>query len=273
MLSLTSSSTPFRTRLGVRFQLVGAFSMLLALAVTILGVALWGLGRVQDSARQATEIDGRMSRLASEVGTQTLLARRYEKDFFLNVADSNVRADYMTKWQQASTALDGAIEAFAAAATTTDDQQQARQWRGDAAQYEQGFSEITRGVEAGRITTPQAANAGLVPFKDSIRSLTDTSVATGASKIAIAADAADALQKGVASTQWQLLLIGALALAIAAVWSVVFPLRLMRPITALQAATRRLTNGDLTARVDLVRNDELGALAQAFNQMTDTIRA
>jgi len=38
MSSLTSSSTPFRSRLGVRFQLVGAFSMLLALAVTILGV-------------------------------------------------------------------------------------------------------------------------------------------------------------------------------------------------------------------------------------------
>ena len=38
MSSITSSSMLFRTRLGVRFQLVGAFSMLLALAVTILGV-------------------------------------------------------------------------------------------------------------------------------------------------------------------------------------------------------------------------------------------
>src|SRR4051812_38593849 len=208
MSSITASPTPFSTRLGVRFQLIAAFSLLVALAVAILGVALWGLGRVQDSARLATEVDGRMSRLASEVGPQTLLARRYEKDYFLNVADSNARADYLTKWRQASSALDGAIEAFAAAATTTDDQQQAREWRGDAAQYEQGFSEITRGVEAGRITTPQAANAGLVPFKDSIRSLTDTSVATGASKIAIAADAESTLQKGIASTQWQLLLIG-----------------------------------------------------------------
>jgi methyl-accepting chemotaxis protein len=218
-----------------------------ALAVAILGVALWGLGRVQDQAHQAAEIDGRMSRLATEVGTQTLLTRRYEKDFFLNIADSNARADYLTKWRQASTALDGAIEAFAAAATTTDDQPQVRQWREVSAQYKQGFSEITRGVEEGRFTTPQAANAGLVPFKDSIRSLTDTLVAIGASKIAIAATAEDVLQKGVASTQWQLLLIGVLALAIAAVWSVVFPMRLMRPITALREATCRLANGDLTA--------------------------
>src|SRR6476620_9944691 len=147
MSLITASSTPFRTRLGVRFQLIGAFSLLLALAVTILGVALWGLSRVQDSAHQATEIDGRMSRLASEVGTQTLLARRYEKDFFLNIADSKVRADYLTKWHQASTALDGAIEAFAAAATTMDDQQQVRQWREESAQYSQGFLEITRGVD------------------------------------------------------------------------------------------------------------------------------
>ena len=273
MSSLTSSSTPFRTRLGVRFQLVGAFSLLVALAVTILGVALWGLGHVQDSAHQATEIDGRMSRLASDVGTQTLLARRYEKDFFLNIADPNARADYLTKWRQASTALDGAIEAFAAAATTMDDLQQVRQWHEESAHYTQGFSEITRGVEEGRITTPQAANAGLVPFKDSIRLLTDTSVTIWASKIAKAADAEAALQERVTSTKWQLLLTGALALAIAAVWSVVFPMRLMRPITALREATSRLANGDLTARVDLLRNDELGALALAFNQMTDTIRA
>src|SRR5690349_21330394 len=111
MSSMTASPTPFRTRLGVRFQLIAAFGLLVALAVAILGVALWGLGRVQDSARQATEIDGQMSRLASEVGTQTLLARRYEKDFFLNVADASARADYLTKWHQASTALDSAIEA------------------------------------------------------------------------------------------------------------------------------------------------------------------
>src|SRR5689334_14296779 len=121
MSSITASYTPFSTRLGVRFQLIVAFSLLIALAAAILGVALWGLGHVQDSAHQATEIDGRMSSLASEVGTQTLLARRYEKDFFLNVADSNARTDYLTKWRQTSTALDGAIEAFAAAATTIDD--------------------------------------------------------------------------------------------------------------------------------------------------------
>src|SRR3569832_320710 len=118
MSSLTSSSTPLSTRLGVRSQLVGAFSLLVALAVTILGVALWGLGHVQDSAHQATEIDGRMSRLASDVATQTLLARRYEKDFFLNIADSSARTDYLTKWRQTSTALDNTKKTKTTAATT-----------------------------------------------------------------------------------------------------------------------------------------------------------
>ena len=112
MSSITASPTPFKTRLGVRFQMIAAFGLLVALAVAILAVALWGLGRVQDSARQATEIDGRMSRLASEVGTQTLLARRYEKDFFLNIDDTNVRADYLTKWRQTSTALTGIISSL-----------------------------------------------------------------------------------------------------------------------------------------------------------------
>jgi class 3 adenylate cyclase len=60
--------------------------------------------------------------------------------------------------------------------------------------------------------------------------------------------------------------LGALALAI--VLAVVLSRSLAGPVRALVAATERVARGDFSVRVDARRRDELGTLAEAFNQMT-----
>lgn len=50
------------------------------------------------------------------------------------------------------------------------------------------------------------------------------------------------------------------------VWRVV-----LQPLGRLAVATRRLANGDLTARTHIRRNDEMGELASAFDTMADHI--
>jgi rsbT co-antagonist protein RsbR len=69
-----------------------------------------------------------------------------------------------------------------------------------------------------------------------------------------------------------MLMIGLAAIVIAIIWSVIFPIRLMRPITALQQAFARLTGGDLSTRSNITRSDELGALALGFDEMAMTIQ-
>src|SRR5262245_46774149 len=182
-------------RLGVRLQLILALGLLVALVGVIAGVALWGLARIYEPTRQATEINGRLSRLTSNVSIQTLLARRYEKDFFLNIADPNARADYLKKWRQATQDLDQAVESFAASATTPDDQRWATEWRSELAGYRRGVDEIVGKVEVGSITTPQAANEEFTPFKNTIRSLTDNSVDVAANKATAATEAEALLQE------------------------------------------------------------------------------
>jgi nitrogen fixation/metabolism regulation signal transduction histidine kinase len=89
---------------------------------------------------------------------------------------------------------------------------------------------------------------------------------------AAAQQASATLQQDSVQTTWMVVLLVLLAMVAAVVWSMLFPSRLMRPVTALQLASSRVAAGDLTARVDMVRNDELGILARTFNHMTDTIR-
>jgi len=60
----------------------------------------------------------------------------------------------------------------------------------------------------------------------------------------------------------------ALASLVAAVW---LSRRIVQPVEQLTAAARRLEDGDLAQRVNVHGNDEIGALARAFNAMAESI--
>jgi diguanylate cyclase (GGDEF)-like protein/PAS domain S-box-containing protein len=47
--------------------------------------------------------------------------------------------------------------------------------------------------------------------------------------------------------------------------------RLLKPIDALIEVTEKFTSGDLTQRANIVRNDEIGKIANVFNKMAGTI--
>lgn len=59
-------------------------------------------------------------------------------------------------------------------------------------------------------------------------------------------------------------LFGALALWI---MSILFDRQLFRPIAALEAGTKRFSEGDLTYQIEMAQHDEIGHAAQMFNEM------
>ncbi|RRQ21872.1 putative bifunctional diguanylate cyclase/phosphodiesterase [Thiohalobacter thiocyanaticus] len=69
------------------------------------------------------------------------------------------------------------------------------------------------------------------------------------------------------------LLVSGAVLVVAAVLGMVISRRtLTRPLSLLAAATRKIAAGDLSWKVELVRDDELGELAESFNRMLDDLR-
>jgi methyl-accepting chemotaxis protein len=272
--SPSQQSTLIGLRGGLRMQLMLALGLSALFVVVVAVGALWGLSGLRATAYEAVQVHGQMSYLASQVSIQTLLTRRYEKDFFLNIDKVDVRAEYLEKWNAAHADLSKAINAFGSdEAATADDKQQAENWGAASLLYQAGFADLVQSVSAGKITTPQEANDALTAIKDNIRTLTDTSLATAQSKANAVIQSEQFLNQSATNIIWLMTLIAVLGVISAVGWSLLFPARLVRPITALRVATSRLANGDLTARVDILRNDELGALALAFNQMADTICA
>lgn len=72
---------------------------------------------------------------------------------------------------------------------------------------------------------------------------------------------------------YQLIIITVLALTLLhAAFGLLIYRMVITPILRLQEATRRVAEGDFDHKVDLVRPDEIGALAEGFNYMMDMIQ-
>lgn len=69
-----------------------------------------------------------------------------------------------------------------------------------------------------------------------------------------------------------LLLVAVVAGAMAVVLSLVLSHRILGPVEALTAATRRVQRGDLSQRVSVQSKDEIGELATAFNAMAEGLQ-
>jgi signal transduction histidine kinase len=67
------------------------------------------------------------------------------------------------------------------------------------------------------------------------------------------------------------LVAAALAVALAAAAGYAVSSRISRPIVALTSASNRMAEGDLTARAEVARDDEVGTLAVSFNAMAGRI--
>jgi signal transduction histidine kinase len=68
------------------------------------------------------------------------------------------------------------------------------------------------------------------------------------------------------------ILAAALAVAAAALAGYLVASRIARPVVALTAASDRMAEGDLSARAEIDRDDEVGRLAESFNAMAGRIQ-
>lgn len=70
----------------------------------------------------------------------------------------------------------------------------------------------------------------------------------------------------------RILLVSILALAIGIFGAYVFLRRLIVPISRLADTARKVGDGDLSAKTDITRDDEIGTLARVFNAMVDKLK-
>lgn len=258
-------SLPFHQRLRLAF---GALALLML--VLLLAAAL-GIVHVESTARKAIQIDSHLSQLASDVAMKVQIARRYDQSYFLHLENPELRDEFVQKWSIAISDLDQAITAFTAAVTSETDQRQARLWRTSFDFYQHGFQRTTEAVAEGEVQTSQEALRRFTLYQPNIQFLSDLSLKLARVKASEAQKAGRDVERSAAVAKTAFGVIGAVALLLAFLWSLILPYGLTRPIAQLSQAVQRLADGDLSARTGLDSADEFGRLGQAFDHMAAII--
>ncbi|MEW6289643.1 MAG: PAS domain S-box protein [Thermodesulfobacteriota bacterium] len=81
-----------------------------------------------------------------------------------------------------------------------------------------------------------------------------------------------AVEKEIASARQQIFMIGVVTIIIGGISAYLLAAFISAPIKLITDATGKVAGGDLGTRLTIRRNDEIGALANSFNEMTENLR-
>ncbi len=147
------------------------FGALLTLIVAVTFMGYRGLGSISEVVSHTLAVDARLVATADSVRADTLLLRRYEKNYFINIADTEKRASYLVKWNEERDVLVADLTAAKVVAVDQEDFEVIAEMLEKLEGYTTGFNVVKAGIEAGLITTTQDANEAIDEYKDQIRVL------------------------------------------------------------------------------------------------------
>jgi methyl-accepting chemotaxis protein len=256
--------------IGQRLAL--AFGALLLILLGVAGVGYWGLEKMTQTASEVLMKDARRTENAQRARANTEGLRRYEKDIFLNVGAAAKVSDYEEKWKDQVTRLSERLDALEALAEDDEDRTTVRSMRTDAAGYEAGVRKVIAEIQSGTITTPQAGNEAVAPFKEEIRRLETTAYdyALKHSKQLEADEKTLAAIQG--STATTMFVVFALAVIASLLVSVTLTRSLRDPLLQVMAISERIAEGQLPEVPGTERRDEIGRLQQATRHMVEQLR-
>ncbi|GLW28143.1 hypothetical protein Areg01_10830 [Actinoplanes regularis] len=266
-------------RAGVGTRLGGAFSVLMVLMIVAAGAGWWAMSRQQEAQQQLTElqmvqndVNLAMYQMADISGWQGLVVadvgaygakKALSTESFNRGAELKAKDKVYASFKNAHTAYmtDAERELYAKLRPAWDNffvwDTKVMDWLSDDS-------------KAGKVKAMDAINDG--PAAESLGTIDETASALGESvdkrMEAARKESQDAKRLG------QYALAGALlvALALAVVLSILVTRSVVRPLSSVVAALGRLAKGDLTVKVDVSRQDQLGQLGGALNETVESLR-
>ena len=265
--------------LSIAARITTGFGLLLVALAIIGSITLQGLGRIDHRVDEVSSHELMFFRDVSELRVHMGNLRRFEKDYFLNIANRDKRGEYLGKWKDTYTKAQDTVKKLSQALTISSNSLSEKlsgpvQKQGELLQaYADGFNSVSTQVEAGSISTPADGNAAIGKFKENVHQMED--MLQTISQAAV--EAVNALGEQINSTSGSVrnavvaLLVLALLLGVALSWVIVRSIR--HPLNSMRDSSQQLAQSrDLTRQLPDLGRNELGSMGRSVSDLVGTVR-
>jgi len=248
-------------------RLSAAFGLLLALMLACAGVGIIGQHMLYKTAYHAATNDVQLAQSAAKIDLLVLTERRFEKDSFINMSDSEKLASYKQKWDVSRASLTDEIAKANGLELTDEDKQVLRKIDEAFHGYCDGFEKTFEHIRSGQLKTTQEANNEFSTFKAAVHGMEDSSEALNKAALARVDNAAASLTATRSRLAILQIGIALLCLAIGAVMCVLSTRSITRPLGRAIEIARAIAGGKLDNSIETSGRDETAQMLAALQTM------
>lgn len=256
------------TRLGLGFGLV-----VLLLAITG-GAGFLGVEKIDKASNEILSQEVKIGEYFSRVRANILYMRMYEKDVFININNPDKIAEYEKKWTEKKGRLDEWLDKLGKLKLDDKEKSQFAGIQENYKQYVDGFGQLLGQIKSGAITSTQQANEAMKPVKVSAHAIEKLSTEGNRAAYEISDKKAKEVNNIGQRSITTIVVCLIVALVLAVVITVVISRGITKPLRAMNVMMDDIAQGegDLTRRIEVRSDDELGHLGRSFNLFVEKLQ-
>lgn len=249
-------------RLAIGFGVV----LFLLLVVAIAGY--WGMESVTSETVLMLRRDYKISQLSDEAKIATLELRRYEKDTELNMDNKPVMESYQEKWKEQLATLRERVSDLKPLVFTEESKELVASMDKDVDTYARGMGVVVAGINDGTIKTPQQGNATITSYKDEIHRMEAAATDLADKHRKVMSEKEEVITAFSRQTALVMFTVVLITFAVASLVTYFVSRGITRPVKAMAGHLGEMAQGggDLTKRIEIGSHDEVGEMANSFNQ-------
>ncbi|MBU1196187.1 MAG: methyl-accepting chemotaxis protein [Proteobacteria bacterium] len=258
-------------------KIIGGFLFVSLITILVGGFGFSKISRNISFVMNMVDTNVVFLKQAQELKISILQLRRYEKDFFLNVENTEKQKESKNKFDLTCQHIEKTVSDMDVIAGKTPSIPEETMISILKAQpsyikYKDGFTSLTKKISSDNTITAQDADQLMNPLKSNIYEF-ESSADKAIQKASTTLDSV-AGQIHSSRNKWRIIIGLALLFAIfsSIIMGIILTRLVTRPIAQVLAFAKDMAKGDLTHAMDLDRKDEIGTLAKALTSMSDHLK-
>ncbi|XZG70381.1 methyl-accepting chemotaxis protein [Chitinibacteraceae bacterium HSL-7] len=255
-------------------RLLFGFGTMIACLIALTALGLYSVDKLSAITHQTLDKEVAIGNGAQELRYLLTRARQKEKSLFISIgatSDDNPAAN-KAEFDEILTDFAKTAEAFRALPLPPELVAQANAMPAQIATYRDAVHSIYQRIESGDITSALDADAALVPYKQPMRDLSETSKVISKTAAEHIERSSDELSASTRSIETMLLVIALTAIAVAAALAWGIARSISRPLADVGRTLHHITSThNLRERIRYSGQDEIAVMVNSANALIDQL--